>query len=66
MSSQKPDLKLHDGGHAELGRRMLRAHLEHRYEESRAMVDLIARRGRLKAINNADASPGTPEPPIER
>lgn len=63
MTNQTPELKLHDGGGAELGRRMLRAYLEHRHEDGRALVNQIARRGNLKAVNDvADASADTRSP----
>lgn len=39
-----------DGGREALGRAMLRAHLEHRYEDVRALVNRIAHRGSLAPV----------------
>lgn len=73
----RSDLKLVvcDGGRQELGRQMLRAHLERRYEVARALVNRIAYRaslipatpserpdaGHLDKIDEND-SPGPTEP----
>ncbi|MBS0576843.1 MAG: hypothetical protein JSS45_10570 [Proteobacteria bacterium] len=49
----KPDLRLvvSQGGRKELGRQMIRAHLEHRLEDARALVDRIAYRAPLKSVD---------------
>lgn len=46
-----PSLSVHDGGRKELGRQLLRAHLEHRYEDARILLDRIAYRATLQPID---------------
>lgn len=43
-------LVVREGGRAELGRRMLRAYLEHRHAEGRALVERIAHRACLRVV----------------
>jgi hypothetical protein len=52
----KPELRLvvREGGRKELGRQMLRAHLEHRWEDARAIVDRIAYRATLRLISKGE------------
>jgi len=48
---RKLHLAVHEGGRKELGRRMLRAHLDRRYEDARALVDRIAHRASLAPVD---------------
>lgn len=52
----KTDLHLviREGGRKELGQKMLRAHLEQRYEDARALVDRIAYRASLRSVKSPE------------
>lgn len=52
----KPHLVVHAGDRAELGRQMLRAYDEHRYEDGRALVARIAHRATLRVVDVAPAT----------
>lgn len=58
--NKRPPLVVLEGGREALGRAMLRAHLEHRYEEARALVDRIASRATLRPVSEDDGPPESP------
>lgn len=57
MMLEKPQLHLaiHTGGLKELEQQLLRAFLEHRHADARAIVDRIAHRGSLREVGDADS-----------
>ena len=58
---ERVKLVVHDGGREALGRAMLRAFLDHRYEEARALVDRIAKRAALRSVDGAESRVSKPK-----
>ncbi len=60
MKEQRgPTLVVHDGNRKALGQKMLRAFLDHRYEEARAIAARLAHQADLHGVAEDDARHAT-------